>query len=485
MSDIINLDVEQEFSFTNNMWSSELLRAFCGYGPMDRDKFQLALNDAYAVLGKPSPRLLVFNSPFACMTAMRDHVEECADTQLERSLSPQLRDQLWNPLLDQLRNQLGECIWVGKDLRRETRDLFESNYWYPYPLCIDRLQAQLTGQLGDQFGSDGIRDGAFLLKSHDLCWISLSTFAEWVGVNLKPETSHYLDIISRIRYQCDWWWPFDSVVIASERPVLVGWDDQNRLHCDDGAAYAPAVEYADGYKLFSWHGTAVPSHWIMGRDNLDPKDVMRQGDVEMRAAGAAIVGWTKMLRVLDYRVIDDSGNDDIGQLIELNFPGLGKPGRFLKAVCPRNGIFVEGVPRVSDIDNLPIETVAAAQAWLIGEPQSEYRHTSRLDKIRIIKLDALPEGMTTMDVEKVEAGWIIRHSDRGHHLILTGGDVANRIDNVPHDMDSLYAQLDKPASLIQDAPSPHEDYNLDSGIYCFRVAREYDPFAEQVRRVAD
>jgi hypothetical protein len=65
---------------------------------------------------------------------------------------------------------------------------------------------------------------------------------------------------------------------------------------------------------------------------------------------------------------------DIGQLIELALPGLREGGRFLKAHCPRNGIICEGVPRISDIDGLPIETAIAAQAWRIGDPQSEYAH---------------------------------------------------------------------------------------------------------------
>lgn len=81
-----------------------------------------------------------------------------------------------------------------------------------------------------------------------------------------------------------------------------------------------------------------------------------------------------MLSVLKAKVINDSGSPDIGQLIELNLPGLREPGRFLKAECPRNGTIVEGVPRISDIDGLPIETALHAQAWRIGDPLSEYQH---------------------------------------------------------------------------------------------------------------
>ena len=116
----------------------------------------------------------------------------------------------------------------------------------------------------------------------------------------------------------------------------------------------------------------MPEHWIESPETLRATEVMRSENVEQRAAGAAIIGWPKMMQELDVTVIDDSGDQSIGQLIEMRLPGLDQPGRFLKAKCPRNGIIVEGVPSISDIDGLPIETAIAAQAWRIGDPQSEF-----------------------------------------------------------------------------------------------------------------
>jgi|GEM_PF-4967980 len=139
----------------------------------------------------------------------------------------------------------------------------------------------------------------------------------------------------------------------------------------------PSHLWRDGWVLYHWHGVKVPAHWIENRETLDPNEVIRAENVEQRAAGAAIIGWPRMLSVLKAKVINDSGNGDIGQLIELTLPGLPEPGRFLKAECPRNGIIVEGVPRISDIDGLPIDTALAAQAWRIGDPQSEYMHPPR------------------------------------------------------------------------------------------------------------
>lgn len=106
-------------------------------------------------------------------------------------------------------------------------------------------------------------------------------------------------------------------------------------------------------------------------------------------------------------------------------------------------------------------------------------------EITIIKIDALPEGVATEPVGWTPLGYIISHSESGNHHVLTGGEVMERVSDVPEGMQVLYALLDTPGSLVQDAPVPHEGYTLEPGIYELRIAREYDPFAEQARRVTD
>ena len=165
----------------------------------------------------------------------------------------------------------------------------------------------------------------------------------------------------------------EDFCMVSDFPEFIRIDDMNRPHCETG----PSHRWRDGWSLYHWHGVSVPAHWIEQRATLDPNEVIKVENVEQRAVGAEIVGWPRMLDVLKARVIHDSGNDDMGQLIELTLPGLQEPGRFLKAKCPRNGIIVEGVPYISDIDGLPIDTALAAQAWRVGDAMSEYEHPTR------------------------------------------------------------------------------------------------------------
>jgi len=105
-------------------------------------------------------------------------------------------------------------------------------------------------------------------------------------------------------------------------------------------------------------------------------------------------------------------------------------------------------------------------------------------EVTIIKVSALPD-VKTKAVERTDKGFIISHSESGHHHLLTGGNVMERVENVPQGMRILHAILDNPQQLIQDAPVPHKGYNLPAGFYEFRISREFDPFSEQARIVAD
>jgi hypothetical protein len=103
----------------------------------------------------------------------------------------------------------------------------------------------------------------------------------------------------------------------------------------------------------------------------------------------------------------------------------------------------------------------------------------------IIQIDALPNGVEMKPHSKSEKGFIISHSESGHHHILTGGDVMERTSNVPAGMQIFYAILDAPERFEQDAANPHGSYDLAPGTYEFRISREFNPFTEMARRVAD
>lgn len=104
----------------------------------------------------------------------------------------------------------------------------------------------------------------------------------------------------------------------------------------------------------------------------------------------------------------------------------------------------------------------------------------------IIQIDAIPANVETKPhTDKTAKGFIIAHSESGHHHILTGGDVMERTSKVPSGMQIFYALLNEPQQFIQDASNPHGGFDLPAGVFEFRISREFNPFTEMARKVAD
>ena len=106
-------------------------------------------------------------------------------------------------------------------------------------------------------------------------------------------------------------------------------------------------------------------------------------------------------------------------------------------------------------------------------------------EITIFRVSELPAGLIPFGEKDKRGRPIISHSESGHHHILDRAVAVLERPNPPAGMRILYALLEEPTALIQDADTPHDKHDLEPGAYEFRIAREFDPFSEQVRQVAD
>ena len=107
-------------------------------------------------------------------------------------------------------------------------------------------------------------------------------------------------------------------------------------------------------------------------------------------------------------------------------------------------------------------------------------------EVHVRRVEALPEGLSPASIEK-SGVYIVSHSESGHHHVLDAAcvEVMERTRDVPAGMAILYAIVREPTALSQTAANPHGQIDLDPGIYEMRISREFNPFAEQARRVAD
>jgi hypothetical protein len=104
-------------------------------------------------------------------------------------------------------------------------------------------------------------------------------------------------------------------------------------------------------------------------------------------------------------------------------------------------------------------------------------------EVYVRRIDELPDGLTPLAPEGGVA--IVAHSEQGHHHVLDTAHAEVLERPMTDGLRILYAIVREPTALRQTAATPHEEMPLAPGLYEMRLAREYDPFAEQIRRVAD
>ena len=170
----------------------------------------------------------------------------------------------------------------------------------------------------------------------------------------ENETLDKFKIDEDLAKSCGWVWWHENVLAISDRPEVLRRDAQGRLHCEAG----PSIAYRDGWSLYHWHGVSIPQEWVEGKPPA-PSEALTWQNIEQRRAACEIVGWAKILKQLDAKVIDADSDAEIGTLLEVNLPDSGAE-RFLKVRC--------GTGRENIVLPVPreVRTALQANAWTYG-----------------------------------------------------------------------------------------------------------------------
>lgn len=92
---------------------------------------------------------------------------------------------------------------------------------------------------------------------HDADWLGFYDFFHKIG---RRGLSH-LTGLWQLSKSSGWWWGFDDVALLVDRPYLMSFDDEGRLHSDTG----PAIAFRDGFRVYSLHGSPVNEDVVAGR----------------------------------------------------------------------------------------------------------------------------------------------------------------------------------------------------------------------------
>lgn len=121
-----------------------------------------------------------------------------------------------------------------------------------------------------------------------------------------------------------------------------------------------------------------------------------------------------------------------------------------------------------------------------------FKITAAQGEITIRRIGDVPAkrdfGLGFMPLPTERGKFVIGHSETGHHHVLSRTDGCNVavMEQPPEGMRILRAILENPTSLDHlRGHDTHESIALPPGEYEFRIAREYDPYAELARQSMD
>lgn len=97
-----------------------------------------------------------------------------------------------------------------------------------------------------------------------------------------------------------WVWPYNEFAVASARPIRAEFDDRARPHREDDAA----IEFADSYRVWTWHGVVVPKEVILFPEALSFTNVEKERNVEVRRIMIERIGHGKYLKQAEAVLVD-------------------------------------------------------------------------------------------------------------------------------------------------------------------------------------
>lgn len=275
--------------------------------------------------------------------ALGNRGRDVARAAVRRRAGADLWHQASQKLAGPIRARVSAGVWanVGRGIWASVRGSVASDIWGGFRTAVhDAIHDSLHGQ-------------------HDANWLGFYDFFR-TGLGFRPETDALKAQIS-VATSAGWWLPHQDVCWISERPCLVRLDEGGALHAPDG----PALVYPDGWSLYAWRGTLVPRIWIERPEALTPKMVLAHPHLEQRRAACEILGWEKVLSALKTRRIEADADPAIGELVEVDFPELGRE-RFLRVTCGTGRRFALPVPPT-------VTTALAANAWTYGLDADLYK----------------------------------------------------------------------------------------------------------------
>ena len=159
----------------------------------------------------------------------------------------------------------------------------------------------------------------------------IETYQSLLNITLDEETQQWYDCLNQLLEHCGWFIPFEDVCIVCDRPSKFSLDSENRLHAEGEAA----IQFADGYGLYYYHGVAFPEKYGKVHPNQwQARWLLEEKNTELRRILIQAIGYNRICEELQAIQIDSWREYS---LIKIDADADVEPIVLLKMICPSTG----------------------------------------------------------------------------------------------------------------------------------------------------
>jgi internalin A len=291
--------------------------------PVDRDKASTALKVFCEILGLEIPEIIFFSSPEEVLAQCLQIHNQPQDS------NPRDRDS--HPIY-QLNKQVADLLSPFVLITELYREFVRYVEW----------QEQLNNLLVTRFTDLlGYSDNLFLIVSpkYFVQYIAMAEFCvSGLGMVLKPESQKLFEALKYIVAECGWIVMLVNVCYVCDRPIKLSLDSEYRLHAEGESA----IEFADGYKIYSHHGVTLPEKYgVIHPTNWRSQWLLEEENAELRRVLIQEIGYARICQELQATELD-SWQEYTLLRIDADIDGfqganLQEPIHLLKMTCPSTG----------------------------------------------------------------------------------------------------------------------------------------------------
>ncbi|MEG5231447.1 leucine-rich repeat domain-containing protein [Microcoleus sp. B3-D3] len=301
--------------------------------PIDAQKATEAVKIAYATIGLEEPEVIICSSPRDAYLQIfnlpkRDRSQNCSNEWRWNRAGKKL---YWKWMFRSIVGEFASPAVWGYELDRMTIDS-----------QADSTLIWLMREFADEYGrSEPTIEHDFSRYLYDLISPETSTtllkeiyltelYVSSSGINISQKAQEIHRCQKLLFEHCGWIFPFEKICYVCDRPRHLRFNSQNRWHAEG----EPAIEFADGWNFYYYHGVRLPekygkvhpdlwqAEWLLSETNAEMRRVLIQG-----------IGYDRICQELSAEQIDSWQEYALLQIDNADV----EPICLLKMTCPSTG----------------------------------------------------------------------------------------------------------------------------------------------------